>query len=259
MIRWPSCAWRRRKLKPSGFVVTSLPNIAHGDVRLSLLHGTFRYRDIGLLDRTHLRFFTVESIRELLHEAGLTVVDTKRVVVPLFATELEVKKADFPEAVIEEIRANSEYETYQFVTKSVIDDGSQAVAEMADRLQEESDRAHVFEERARMLEAHINEQNERLTALVEERAQLGDLLAWRDHANELDQRVKQLEEELATMTERAEEYGTTAHRLKAALDASEQQYYMIKHSTSFRVTAPLRRFQAIVRGHGEGSGRKAAE
>ena len=37
------------KLKPTGFIVTSLPNVAHGDVRLSLLRGSFEYRDTGLL------------------------------------------------------------------------------------------------------------------------------------------------------------------------------------------------------------------
>ena len=50
-----------RKLKPSGFVVTSLPNIAHGDVRMALMQGKFRYRETGLLDRTHMRFFTLET------------------------------------------------------------------------------------------------------------------------------------------------------------------------------------------------------
>ena len=74
-----------RKIKPTGFVVTSLPNIAHGDVRIALLQGRFRYAETGLLDRTHLQFFTLETIRELLSQAGLVVVDTKRVVMPLFS------------------------------------------------------------------------------------------------------------------------------------------------------------------------------
>jgi len=43
-----------RHLKPSGFVVISVPNIAHGDVRIALLLGTFPYRETGLLDRTHV-------------------------------------------------------------------------------------------------------------------------------------------------------------------------------------------------------------
>ena len=76
--------------------MTSLPNVAHGDVRLLLLGGSFRYREVGLLDRTHLRFFTLETIRELLRDAGLLVVDTKGVVVPLFGAELGVEGTASP-------------------------------------------------------------------------------------------------------------------------------------------------------------------
>ncbi len=101
------------KLKPTGFIVTSVPNVAHGDLRLSLLRGSFTYRETGLLDRTHIRFFTLESIRDLLFEAGLVVVDTKRVIVPLFAAEFGLKRDDFPDAVLDEVRADSEFETYQ--------------------------------------------------------------------------------------------------------------------------------------------------
>lgn len=62
-----------RWLKPGGLVVVSVPNVASWDSRLRLLAGSFAYTDSGLMDRTHLRFFTVSSARELVREAGLTV------------------------------------------------------------------------------------------------------------------------------------------------------------------------------------------
>ena len=146
-----------RKLKLTGFVVTSLPNVAHGDVRLSLLHGDFRYRETGLLDRTHVRFFTLETnARELLREAGLVVVDTQRVIVPLFHTEFGLSRADYSDAVLDEIRADAESETYQFVMQSVIDNGSQAVASMGNRLDALSDRVHELEVRNNILEAQVD-------------------------------------------------------------------------------------------------------
>jgi 2-polyprenyl-3-methyl-5-hydroxy-6-metoxy-1,4-benzoquinol methylase len=58
-------------LKPGGRILISLPNVAIWNVRLSLLFGSFRYRDTGTLDRTHLRFFTRRSLRELIANAGL--------------------------------------------------------------------------------------------------------------------------------------------------------------------------------------------
>src|SRR5829696_4733848 len=66
-----------RRVRPfiaeNGVVIASIPNIAHGSVRLALLAGEFRYRDWGLLDDTHLRFFTRESIVDLFESAGLVV------------------------------------------------------------------------------------------------------------------------------------------------------------------------------------------
>ncbi len=44
--------------RPGGVVIVSVPNVAHLWVRLSLLAGRFDYADRGILDRTHLRFFT---------------------------------------------------------------------------------------------------------------------------------------------------------------------------------------------------------
>ena len=60
-------------LAEGGEIVISVPNVAHGALRLALLQGRWDYRETGLLDRTHLRFFNRESIVELIRGAGLTV------------------------------------------------------------------------------------------------------------------------------------------------------------------------------------------
>jgi SAM-dependent methyltransferase len=70
-------------LAPAGIVIVSVPNVAHLWVRLSLLAGRFDYADRGILDRTHLRFFTRRTLRELLRAAGLTVVELAVTPVPL--------------------------------------------------------------------------------------------------------------------------------------------------------------------------------
>jgi SAM-dependent methyltransferase len=58
-------------LKQGGTVIVSLPNVGLWSVRLSLLAGRFNYADTGVLDRTHLRFFTRRTARELIASAGL--------------------------------------------------------------------------------------------------------------------------------------------------------------------------------------------
>ena len=62
-----------RYLAPGGRVLASIPNIAHWSIRWRLLAGRWDYQDRGILDRTHLRFFTRRSAHDLFARAGLTV------------------------------------------------------------------------------------------------------------------------------------------------------------------------------------------
>lgn len=63
----------RPLLKPDGRLVVSVPNVANAWVRLQLLLGRFRYTDRGLLDRTHVHFFTRRTLCEELLQAGFEV------------------------------------------------------------------------------------------------------------------------------------------------------------------------------------------
>ena len=62
-------------LAAGGRIVISIPNVAHLSVRLQLLLGSFTYSDRGILDRTHLRFYTRRTLRELVSSAGLRIVE----------------------------------------------------------------------------------------------------------------------------------------------------------------------------------------
>ncbi len=61
-------------LRPGGCIYVTVPNVANVVVRLNLLFGRFRYADSGILDRTHLRFFTIDSARLLVEHAGFTIL-----------------------------------------------------------------------------------------------------------------------------------------------------------------------------------------
>jgi 2-polyprenyl-3-methyl-5-hydroxy-6-metoxy-1,4-benzoquinol methylase len=63
----------RSQVKPNAPLVVSIPNIANWTMRLRLLFGRFRYTERGLLDRTHLRFYTKRTAVEMLGEAGFDV------------------------------------------------------------------------------------------------------------------------------------------------------------------------------------------
>ena len=70
-------------LADDGEVIVSLPNVANISVRLMLLFGKFNYSDRGIMDRTHLRWYTRRTARQLLQEAGYRIVAEKVTVVPI--------------------------------------------------------------------------------------------------------------------------------------------------------------------------------
>lgn len=125
--------WAARRLAPAGKLVVSVPNIAHIDVRLSLLQGNFRYQPTGLLDATHLRFFTIDTVHELVRDAGLAMVDLRRVRQEPFCTELPVEPEQVDPALVEAILEDPEARTYQFVFTAVRDDATHQIESLATR------------------------------------------------------------------------------------------------------------------------------
>ena len=67
-------------LKPGGLVLASSPNVAHWSVRLNLLVGRFDYAPSGIMDATHLRWFTAKTFRALFESRGLEVVEMRQTI-----------------------------------------------------------------------------------------------------------------------------------------------------------------------------------
>jgi len=60
-------------LKPGGSVVASIPNVAHWFVRTDLLRGRFDYQDCGIMDATHLRWFTRRTVRQFFERQSFQI------------------------------------------------------------------------------------------------------------------------------------------------------------------------------------------
>ena len=112
---WSVLARLRHFVKPDGWLVASIPNVRHHKVvRRLLWPGEWRYEDKGVLDRTHLRFFTRASARALVEGAG-------------FAIEREegIHRSDFPlwlkaiNAVMGETFDDMRYLQFVIVARSV--------------------------------------------------------------------------------------------------------------------------------------------
>ncbi len=76
-LRDPAAVLRRciPALKETGKIIISVPNIANWVIRLGLLFGKFDYKDRGILDRTHFRFFTRRSLNQLMSDVSCEVLD----------------------------------------------------------------------------------------------------------------------------------------------------------------------------------------
>lgn len=63
----------KKFIKKNGKLIITTSNIAHWSQRLSLLKGEFEYKDYGILDNTHLHFYTPTTFRKLLKESGYNI------------------------------------------------------------------------------------------------------------------------------------------------------------------------------------------
>jgi len=152
-------------LRAEGYAVASIPNVAHGSVRLALLQGEFEYRPLGLLDDTHLRFFTRDSIEKLFRDAGYIIDIVERTRLGLFDTEISIDKSQIPEKVLDLIGQDPEATTYQFVLTA----HPQAAAQRAAKSDE---RTQYLEEQLAQRDRLIHELNRELRNMAELERQL---------------------------------------------------------------------------------------
>jgi 2-polyprenyl-3-methyl-5-hydroxy-6-metoxy-1,4-benzoquinol methylase len=105
----------RALLAPGGVVISSIPNVAHYSIRASLLEGNFEYADSGILDRTHLRFFTKKSMIALIESCGYEVVRCDP------ALKLPERMIDWlgPELADRVARLRDKIFAFQFITVAV--------------------------------------------------------------------------------------------------------------------------------------------
>jgi 2-polyprenyl-3-methyl-5-hydroxy-6-metoxy-1,4-benzoquinol methylase len=71
---WKTLRLWHDRLAPGGYLVISIPNVGHKSVIGGLLRGAWNYSHEGILDRTHLRFFTRKTAMDLVRQAGFRIL-----------------------------------------------------------------------------------------------------------------------------------------------------------------------------------------
>jgi 2-polyprenyl-3-methyl-5-hydroxy-6-metoxy-1,4-benzoquinol methylase len=105
-------------LAPEGRLVISIPNASHLAMLALLSIGEFPYRPTGLLDATHLRFFTLTSIRQLLEAHGFAITRIERTEKTLAQTEFADLLQHVDADALARLADHAEARTYQFVLRA---------------------------------------------------------------------------------------------------------------------------------------------
>ena len=113
----PAKALARAKelLKPGGSIWISVPNFTHNAVLIEMLNSRFDYREVGLLDSTHIHFFSAQSLESMVRGAGLSVVKRLDPILNVKRTEIKNSYRDVPWYVALYLKMRKGGEIYQFV------------------------------------------------------------------------------------------------------------------------------------------------
>ena len=210
-------------LKPGGSVLMSLPNASHLTVVASLLGGRFPYQKNGLLDHTHLKFYGREDLDALLRECGLLWQHWHTVQVDPAQAELKAYWHLLDEETQAFLKAKcADGEVYQHVVRA-------QPATEASHLQK------LANERAELIQAHIAEilaLNHQLAA--QNMASQAERSAALAQQQALVAQEKNTQATLAWTESQLQNHKQSIQELHAEIAA-------LKQSTSWRITAPLRK------------------
>lgn len=120
---WSVLTQLRPLLDIDGEVVVSLPHVGHAAITACLLNGSFEYKDWGLLDRTHIRFFDLAGIDALFQSSAYKIIDVSFVITHPEETEFANVWAKLDETTRQVLRRPHHSDVYQVVVKAVPDHG----------------------------------------------------------------------------------------------------------------------------------------
>lgn len=102
-------------LKENGKVLVSVPNVSHNSVIIDLMNDKFHYNPTGIMDNTHVRFFTRQSFADMAQQIGLTIVEEKAKYIRVGETEIQNSYTDVSKEVFKELIARPQGNIYQYM------------------------------------------------------------------------------------------------------------------------------------------------
>lgn len=104
-----------RLLKSDGSIVMSIPNIAHNSILINLVNDEFNYTQVGLLDNTHIHFFSYKSLIRMIYECGYQTFKEEASYCKVGENEISNDYNSISKQLAKELRKREMGNIYQFV------------------------------------------------------------------------------------------------------------------------------------------------
>jgi 2-polyprenyl-3-methyl-5-hydroxy-6-metoxy-1,4-benzoquinol methylase len=202
----------RDLLDPAATVVISVPNANHQAVLAELFSGDFRYTDTGLLDSTHIRWFTLDSMTRLLESTGFLVTEVRRTLRTLEQTTHSFRGIGLSDAARQAITdLGVEGRTYQYVLMARPTTHDGRLAELHERVQAALQQADASDKAVRIIGRKLGETQallaserrhmlqEAATGAAELTAREKELAAAKQELKRANRRLRKTEQQLATV------------------------------------------------------------
>ncbi len=131
---WTVLRQMKSLLSDKGSIVLSLPHAGHRTVLGCLFQEDLDYREWGLLDKTHIRFFGIHNIQTLHDQAGLAIEDVRFVVKAPEQTEFADRWRQLPAHIRKALSENKFADVYQVVVRSVPTNSTNMPLKLADMM-----------------------------------------------------------------------------------------------------------------------------
>ena len=107
----------REHIDPAGCMLICIPNAQHWSVQWRLLSGNFRYEDQGLMDRTHIRWFTRQTLLEMFADTGWQIAQgmTRNIASPAEAQSLQAVRAFATASGLDPDQAERDAKPFQYM------------------------------------------------------------------------------------------------------------------------------------------------
>lgn len=257
---WAVLKEAQQLLKPDGYIVASIPNIAHGTIRLALLQGKFDYTELGLLDYTHLRFFTRKSVEDMFERSGYLIGCVERTTVPVLANSPLLPQIDqnhLDTQVVQEIAKDEEAETFQFIIRAFplsLEGKYAALSEKYSQLNQKLERSHLevqhyqaqleqtqaqleqANSQAQHYQADLEQANSQVQHYQADLEQTTNQLqqaeaGWEKTQNQLQQTQTGLEQTIDKLQQTQESWEKNIHQLKQTQTQLQQTQTQLKQTT----------------------------